>query len=199
RGWVYGTPPVGNANYAWIQHFIYHLAPADGRGGGVAGFVMANGSLSSNTGGEGDIRRKIVEADLVDAVVTLPPQLFYTTGIPVCLWFLTRDKTGKNLRPEPTSLTRQRRQTGSFAGASGLSGGGRRGETLFIDARRLGTMQTRTLRVLTDGETDAGELPPQSDIGRIVYAFRQWRGEPPPEWRAAAGVVGPKGARRVGV
>src|SRR5207249_4264941 len=85
KRWVYGVPPVGNANYAWIQHFIHHMAPANGRGGGVAGFVMANGSLSSNTGGEGDIRRKIVEADLVDAVVALPPQLFYTTGIPVCL------------------------------------------------------------------------------------------------------------------
>ncbi len=94
----YGDPPVGNANYAWIQHFIHHLAPPNGRGGGVAGFVMANGSLSSNTGGEGEIRRKIVEADLVDCIVALPAQLFFTTGIPVCLWFLTRDKTGKNLK-----------------------------------------------------------------------------------------------------
>ena len=156
----------GNANYAWIQHFIHHLAPANGRGGGVAGFVMANGSLSSNSGGEGEIRRKIVEADLVDAVVALPPQLFYTTGIPVCLWILTRDKTGKNL-------------------PRGGRKGGRKGETLFIDARKLGTMQTRTLRVLSDGENDAGDLPPQSDIGRIAYAFRQWRGEPAPEgWDA---------------
>src|SRR5205823_2435917 len=123
KRWVYGVPPVGNANYAWIQHFIHHLAVPNGEGGGVAGFVMANGSLSSMTGGEGDIRRKIIEADLVDAIVALPPQLFYTTGIPVCLWFLTRDKMGKNL-------------------PRGGRTGGRTGETLFIDARKLGTMQT---------------------------------------------------------
>jgi type I restriction enzyme M protein len=177
--WVYGAPPVGNANYAWIQHFIHHMAECttalpsrregkDGSGepsykgpGGVAGFVMANGSLSSNSGGEGEIRRKIVEADLVDCIVAMPAQLFYTTGIPVCLWFLTRNKSP------------QRKQ--------GISRD-RKGETLFIDARKLGTMQTRTLRVLTDGEWDAGDLPPQSDIGRIVYAFRQWRGEPAPKW-----------------
>lgn len=166
--WRYGTPPVGNANYAWIQHFIHHLAPPNGRGGGVAGFVMANGSLSSNSGGEGEIRQRIVEADLVDCIVALPAQLFYTTGIPVCLWFLTRDKTGKNL-PK--------------------GGRDRRGQSLFIDARKLGTMQTRTLRVLTggdDGETlladGRGDPQPDSDIGRIVYAFRQWRGEPAPEW-----------------
>jgi len=163
KRWVYGAPPVGNANYAWIQHFVHHLAPASGRGGGVAGFVMANGALSSNTGGEGEIRQRIVEADLVDAIVALPPQLFYTTGIPVCLWFLTRDKSGKNLK-------------------RGGRKSGRKGETLFIDARKLGTMQTRTLRVLTDGEWDAGDLPPQSDIGRIVYALRQWRGELAPQW-----------------
>ncbi|HWB15770.1 MAG TPA: class I SAM-dependent DNA methyltransferase, partial [Vicinamibacterales bacterium] len=121
--WRFGPPPVGNANYAWIQHFIHHLAPPNGRGGGVAGFVMANGSLSSNTGGEGEIRRKIVQADLVDAVVALPPQLFFTTGIPVCLWFLTRDKTGKNLPHKSPNRP-----------------GGRKGQTLFIDARKLGTM-----------------------------------------------------------
>jgi len=159
--WRFGAPPVGNANYAWIQHFIHHLAPPNGRGGGVAGFVMANGSLSSNAGGEGEIRQRIVEADLVDCIVALPAQLFYTTGIPVCLWFLTRDKTGRNLKH---------------------GGRDRRGETLFIDARKLGTMQTRTLRVLTDGEHNGGDLPPASDIGRIVFAFRQWRGEPAPAW-----------------
>jgi type I restriction enzyme M protein len=159
--WRFGAPPVGNANYAWIQHFIHHVAPPNSRGGGVAGFVMANGSLSSNSGGEGQIRQRIVEADLVDSIVALPAQLFYTTGIPVCLWFLTRDKTGKNLKD---------------------GGRNRKGETLFIDARKLGTMQTRTLRILTDGENDLGQLPPTSDIGRIVYAFRQWRAEPKPEW-----------------
>lgn len=161
RRWVYGDPPVGNANYAWIQHFIHHIAPPNGRGGGVAGFVMANGSLSSNTGGEGEIRRRIVEADLVDAIVALPAQLFYITGIPVCLWFLTRDKTGKNLKN----------------GAPGRLNG-RKGETLFIDARKMGTMETRTLRILS-GDVD-GPLPVNSDIGRIVYAFRRWRGESMP-------------------
>ena len=166
--WRYGTPPAGNANYAWIQHFIHHLAPPNGRGGGVAGFVMANGSLSSVSGGEGDIRQRIVEDDLVDAIVALPPQLFLTTGIPACLWFLTRDKTGRNLRASDHART---------------------GETLFIDARKLGTMQTRALRVLTgsnDGETlladGMGDPKHDSDIGRIVYAFRQWRGEPVPAW-----------------
>ena len=166
--WRYGTPPTGNANYAWIQHFIHHLAPPNGRGGGVAGFIMANGSLSSGSGGEGEIRQRIVEADLVDAIVALPPQLFLTTGIPACLWFLTRDKTGRNLRASDRART---------------------GETLFIDARKLGTMQTRSLRVLTgddDGETlladGLGDPNHDSDIGRIVYAFRRWRGEPAPGW-----------------
>ena len=166
--WRYGKPPDGNANYAWIQHFIHHLAPPNGRGGGVTGFVMANGSLSSGSGGEGQIRQCIVEADLVDAIVALPPQLFLTTAIPACLWFLTRDKTGRNLRASNRNRT---------------------GETLFIDARKLGTMQTRALRMLTgneDGETRSsdgrGDPNHDSDIGRIVYAFRQWRGEPAPEW-----------------
>lgn len=166
--WRFGRPPLGNANYAWIQHFIHHLAPPNGHGGGVAGFVMSNGSLSSNTGGEGEIRKRIVEADLVEAIVALPAQLFYTTSIPVCLWFLTRDKSSRSHRNGSRS---------------------RKGETLFIDARKLGTMQTRTLRVLTggdDGETTlaegAGTPDPDSDIGRIVYAFRQWRGEHRPEW-----------------
>ena len=170
KRWVYGDPPVGNANYAWIQHFIHHLAYPNGKGGGVAGFVMANGSLSSNTSGEGDIRRKIVEADLVDCIVALPAQLFFTTGIPVCLWFLTRDKIGKNIRKGTPNRP-----------------GGRKGETLFIDARKLGTMQTRVLRVLT-GVEEAECVPgtsdplPGSDVGRIVYAYRRWRGEPAPEW-----------------
>ncbi|MGH8679377.1 MAG: N-6 DNA methylase, partial [Burkholderiales bacterium] len=170
--WRFGAPPAGNANYAWIQHFIHHLAPPNGRGGGVAGFVMANGSLSSNSGGEGEIRRRIVEADLVDAIVALPAQLFFTTGIPVCLWFLSRDKTGKNLPHKAPHRPV-----------------GRKSETLFIDARKLGTMQTRTLRVLSGGDngatigTDGTDDPlPTSDIGRITYAFRQWRGEPKPEW-----------------
>src|SRR5690625_271136 len=182
--WKYGTPPKGNANYAWIQHFIHHLAPANGRGGGVAGFVMANGSLSSNTGGEGEIRQRIVEDDLVDCIVALSAQLFDTTGIPVCLWFLTRDKNGARRRedkPSPPAPIPE--------GEGGKLGRDRRGETLFIDARNLGTMQTRTLRMLTggdDGETmlsgGMGDPKPDSDIGRIVYAFRKWRGEPKPDW-----------------
>jgi type I restriction enzyme M protein len=170
RRFVYGDPPVGNANYGWIQHFIHHLAYPNGKGGGVAGFVMANGSLSSNSGGEGDIRRKIVEADLVDCIVAMPPQLFFTTGIPVCLWFLTRDKSGKNIRKGTPNRP-----------------GGRKGETLFIDARKLGTLQTRVLRVLS-GMEESECIPgtsdplPTSDIGRIVYAYRMWRGEPKPDW-----------------
>lgn len=153
--WKFGVPPVGNANYAWIQHFIHHLAPANGRGGGIAGFVMANGSLSSGSGGEGEIRKNIIEADLVDCIVAMPPQLFLTTGIPVCLWFVSRDKTGKKLRP---------------------TGRDRRGETLFIDARQMGTMETRTLRVLSG--RDEHPLPPDSDIGVIARTYHAWRGEP---------------------
>lgn len=182
--WKYGTPPKGNANYAWIQHFIHHLAPPNGHGGGVAGFVMANGSLSSNTGGEGEIRQRIVEGDLVDCIVALPPQLFYTTGIPVCLWFLTRNKdgVGKRRAVEPSPAA-------TLPRGEGRKGRDRRGETLFIDARNLGTMQTRTLRILTGGDDGAtmladglGDPTPDSDIGQIVYAFRKWRGEPMPDW-----------------
>jgi type I restriction enzyme M protein len=142
--WVYGTPPAGNANFAWVQHFIYHLAPT-----GIAGFVLANGSMSSNQSGEGDIRRAIIEADLVDCMVALPGQLFYSTQIPVCLWFLTRNK--KNGRPS----------TGS-----GHAFRDRRGETLFIDARKLGTMVDRTHREMLD-----------ADIGKIAGTYHAWRGD----------------------
>ncbi len=163
--WKFGVPPAGNANYAWIQHFIHHLAPANGRGGGVAGFVMANGSLSSNTGGEGEIRQRIIEADLVDCIIAMPSQLFLTTGIPVCLWFISRDKTGKNVK-------------GKDAAGKIVKGRGRdrRGQTLFIDARQMGTMETRTLRVLSGREEYP--LPPESDIGRIARTYHAWRGEP---------------------
>lgn len=152
--WKFGVPPVGNANYAWIQHFIHHLAPPNGRGGGIAGFVMANGSLSSCSGGEGEIRKNIIEADLVDCIVAMPTQLFLTTGIPVCLWFVSRDKTGKKLKP---------------------TGRDRRGETLFIDAHRIGEMETRTLRVFSGREEYP--LPPDSDIGKIARTYHAWRGE----------------------
>ena len=117
--WKYGVPPVGNANYAWIQHFIHHLS-----NNGTAGFVLANGSLSSNASGEGDIRKAIIEDDLVGCVVALPGQLFYTTQIPVSLWFVTRDKRNSGKRD-------------------------RTGRCLFIDARQMGEMADRTHRVLT--------------------------------------------------
>jgi type I restriction enzyme M protein len=120
--WAHGTPPTGNANYAWIQHFLHHLAP-DGR----AGFVMANGSLTTLTSGEGAIRESLVRADVVDCVVALPAQLFYTTGIPVCLWFLDRDKASSSERA-------------------------RSGEVLFIDARQMGSKISRTQIELTDEE-----------------------------------------------
>jgi type I restriction enzyme M protein len=143
--WVYGTPPAGNANFAWVQHFIHHLAPT-----GIAGFVLANGSMSSNQSGEGEIRKAIIEADLVDCMVALPGQLFYSTQIPVCLWFLTRDKSG---RGNPMWLPPLR---------------DRRGETLFIDARKLGTMADRVHRELTD-----------DDIARIAGAYHAWRSDAP--------------------
>ena len=155
------TPPIGNANYAWIQHFIHHLAPPNGRGGGVAGFVMANGSLSTNTGGEGEIRRKIVEADLVDCIVALPAQLFYTTGIPVCLWFLTRDKSGKNLKH---------------------GGRDRKGETLFIDARKLGhdadANAPRLDRRGGRSRQDAKQLRHRPDRLRLPQMARRTRAGP---------------------
>ena len=120
--WKYGVPPAGNANYAWIQHIISKLAP-----GGTAGVVMANGSMSSNSGGEGEIRAQLVEADLVSCMVALPTQLFRSTGIPVCTWFFAKDKTaGKNGSVDRT------------------------GQVLFIDARNLGYMVDRAERALSD-------------------------------------------------
>ena len=153
--WAYGHPPAGglrkqkdgsvvevdggNANYAWIQHFIHHLAP-----GGTAGFVMANGSMSANTSNEGEIRKALIEGDLVDCMIALPGQLFYTTQIPVCLWFLTRSK-----------------KTDSKRGYRG-----RAGETLFIDARKMGTLIDRTHRELSE-----------SEISEIARTYHAWRGE----------------------
>src|SRR5438093_2497839 len=123
KRWVYGVPPAGNANYAWVQHFIHHLAPT-----GLAGFVLANGSMSANQSGEGEIRKAIIEADLVDCMVALPGQLFYSTQIPVCLWFLARDKHNSRFRD-------------------------RRRQTLFIDARKLGHLIDRVHRELSDEDT----------------------------------------------
>ena len=136
RRWDYGVPPVGNANFAWVQHFIYHLAP-----NGTAGFVLANGSMSTNTATEGEIRKSIIEADLVDCMVALPGQLFYSTQIPVCLWFIARNKEHHRFRK-------------------------RTGETLFIDARKLGVMIDRVHRELTD-----------EDITRIADTYQAWRGD----------------------
>lgn len=132
--WAFGTPPEGNANFAWVQHFIHHLSPR-----GTAGFVLANGSLSSKSGGEGEIRRKLVEADLVDCIVAMPDKLFFNTGIPVCLWFVSKDRHSNGHRE-------------------------RRGEVLFIDARKLGRMETRRLRGLGD-----------ADIARIADTYHAWR------------------------
>ena len=134
--WQYGVPPAGNANFAWVQHMAHHLAPS-----GVAGFVLANGSMSSGQSNEGEIRRNLVESDLVDCMVALPGQLFYATQIPVCLWFLARD-----------------RRNGKFRD--------RRGEILFIDARKLGNMVDRTHRELGG-----------ADIARIANTYHDWRNE----------------------
>ncbi len=126
--WQYGAPPKGNANFAWVQHIVHHLAPA-----GIAGFVLANGSMSSAQSGEGEIRKNLIEANLVDCMVALPGQLFYSTQIPACLWFLAKRRK-------------------------------RRGEVLFIDARKLGRMTDRTHRELTD-----------EDITRIANTYHAWR------------------------
>ena len=134
--WKYGIPPTGNANFAWVQHFIHHLSPT-----GITGFVLANGSMSSNQSGEGEIRKNIIEADLVDCMIALPGQLFYSTQIPACLWFVTRDKKNHRFRD-------------------------RQGQTLFIDARKMGTLIDRVHRDLTD-----------EDIAKISSTYHAWRGE----------------------
>ena len=122
KRWQYGVPPKGNANFAWVQHMAHHLAP-----NGIAGFVLANGSMSSNQSGEGEIRKGLIEAGLVDCMVALPGQLFYSTQIPACLWFLARDRRGGRHRD-------------------------RQGEVLFVDARKMGRMADRTHRELTDDD-----------------------------------------------
>ena len=135
--WKFGPPPVGNANYAWLQHIYHHLAP-----NGTAGVVLANGSMSSNQSGEGEIRKAMLEADVVDCMVALPGQLFYSTQIPACLWFLARNKQpAKGLRD-------------------------RRGQVLFIDARKQGELVDRTRRELTDEE-----------VQKIADTYHAWRGE----------------------
>lgn len=135
----YETPPTGNANYAWILHMVSKLSAH-----GVAGFVLANGSMSTNTSGEGAIRQKLVENDLVDCMIAMPGQLFYTTQIPVCLWFLTKNKKADSARGYRN----------------------REGQTLFIDARKIGTMISRTQKELT-----------AADIAAIAQTYHAWRGE----------------------
>lgn len=141
--WTFGTPPQGNANFAWLQHILHHLAPR-----GTAGVVLANGSMSSQQSGEGEIRKALIEADHVDCMVALPGQLFYSTQIPACLWFLARDKSANGLRD-------------------------RKGEILFIDARKLGHLVDRTRREFTD-----------EDVARIAETYHRWRNRP--ETNAAA-------------
>jgi len=139
--WEYGDPPAGNANYAWLQHMLYHLKPT-----GRAGIVLANGSMSSSQNSEGDIRRAMVEADVVEVMIALPGQLFFNTQIPACLWFLRKP-------PSPAS--------GRGAGGEGKS---RQGEVLFIDARKLGSMISRVQTELTD-----------EVIARIAATVESWR------------------------
>ncbi|MFA4892707.1 type I restriction-modification system subunit M [Brevundimonas sp.] len=147
--WTFGTPPQGNANFAWLQHILHHLAPR-----GTAGVVLANGSMSSQQSGEGEIRKALIEADHVDCMVALPGQLFYSTQIPACLWFLARDKSANGHRD-------------------------RRGEILFIDARKLGHLVDRTRREFSDG--------PNGDIAKIAETYHRWRNRP--EANSAAGLT----------
>ncbi|PZU70690.1 MAG: N-6 DNA methylase [Sphingobium sp.] len=137
--WQFGTPPSGNANFAWVQHIYHHLAPH-----GIAGLVLANGSLSSQQSGEGEIRQRLIEKDVIDCIVALPGQLFSTTQIPVCLWFVARDKSN--------GLTKDKKLRD------------RRGDVLFIDARNMGSMVTRTLKELT-----------AEDVAAIANTYHAWR------------------------
>jgi len=140
--WRYGIPPAGNSNYAWIQHFVYHLGPT-----GLAAFVMANGSMSSNQSGEGEVRKNLIEAEhggLVDCVIALPGQLFYTTQIPVCVWSLSRDRRNHKFRD-------------------------RSGEILFIDARKLGEMTDRTHKALRSDDI--------AKVARAYHAWRTKDGD----------------------
>ncbi|MDE0267457.1 MAG: class I SAM-dependent DNA methyltransferase [Acidimicrobiaceae bacterium] len=144
KRWQFGVPPARNANFAWVQHMVHHLSPK-----GLAGFVLANGSMSSKQSGEGEIRKNLIEADLVDCMVALPGQLFYSTQIPACLWFVARGRVGAV----------------AGGGRVGARFRDRRGELLFIDARKLGHMVDRTHREFSD-----------DDIARIADTYHAWRG-----------------------
>jgi type I restriction enzyme M protein len=137
--WKFGTPPAGNANYAWLQHILHHLAPS-----GTAGVVLANGSMSSTQSGEGEMRKAMIEGEVVDCMIALPGQLFYSTQIPACLWFLAKDKSN--------GIARSRKLRD------------RRGEVLFIDARKLGFMVDRTRKEFSD-----------ADVAQIAETYHAWR------------------------
>tara|TARA_R110000782_G_scaffold213944_4_gene301863 strand:- start:2605 stop:4323 length:1719 start_codon:yes stop_codon:yes gene_type:complete len=141
--WVYGKPPSGNANFAWLQHMLYHLAP-----NGSLGLLLANGSMSSNTSGEGAIRQALIDNDLVECMVALPGQLFTNTQIPACIWFLSKNKNARTA-------------------ASGRQLRDRRGEVLFIDARNLGYMKDRVLRDFT-----------QDDLNKVTETYHRWQSTP---------------------
>lgn len=164
--WQFGAPPVGNANYAWLQHIYWHLAP-----NGTAGVVLANGSMSSNQSGEGEIRKAMIEADVVDCMVALPGQLFYSTQIPACLWFLARNKNPAN----------------------GKKGGlrDRRGQVLFIDARRMGHLVDRTRRELAMRKSKKSPTP--TTPGAVKMARANTPTCPafanPPRWMTSASMA----------
>jgi type I restriction enzyme M protein len=155
--WKYGAPPAGNANFAWVQHIVHHLSPT-----GTAGVVLANGSMSSTQSGEDIIRRALIEGvggtpGVIDCMIALPGQLFYSTQIPVCLWFLARDRSNG---------IAGRSSSSEAVGQNGLKLRDRRGEILFIDARKLGHMVDRTRKEFSD-----------ADIEKIARAYHAWRGE----------------------
>ncbi len=159
--WKYGTPPKSNANFGWIQHMLHHLNDQ-----GSMALLLANGSMSSNTNNEGEIRKALIEADLVECMVALPGQLFTNTQIPACIWFLT-----KNKRPHPQPLSQRERGVKSPLPLGEDLGEGktdRRGKTLFIDARNLGYMKDRVLRDFTE-----------QDIAKIADTFHAWQSSSP--------------------
>jgi type I restriction enzyme M protein len=167
--WTCGTPPANNANFAWLQHMLYHLAPT-----GSLALLLANGSMSSNTSGEGEIRKQLIEHDLVECMVALPGQLFTNTQIPACIWFLTKNKSGA----PPSSRSDEGGVGGGRSGDSrsdeGGAGGGRsrnrKNEFLFIDARQKGYMKDRVLRDFTE-----------EDITSITETFHRWQNGGPYE------------------
>jgi len=168
--WQYGTPPKGNANFAWLQHMLYHLAP-----NGSMGLLLANGSMSSNTNNEGEIRKRLLDEDRVECMVALPGQLFTNTQIPACIWFLTKNKKG-GAHSRYSCGAHSRYSCGAHSKHSSRhsrAGGNpgfrdRTGEVLFIDARNMGYMKDRVLRDFTE-----------KDIQKIADTFQAWRSAEP--------------------